>query len=182
MEETTEKKTESIDDIATIRFLNDKDIELTKTRGGFLSLKIGDSEEYKRVALQRAFPLTKPNEYITIREVNDKRELGNEIGIILNMKDISDEKKQLIYDELDLRYHTPHILQILNLKDEYGYIYMDIVADAGSRKITVPSSSSNFIRLSDIRVLIIDMDGNRYEIPDYTKLDKKSIRLIETVM
>lgn len=182
MDDKIEKKTETIDEIASIRFLSDEELTLTKTKGGFLSLKIGENEEYKRVALQRAFPLTKPNEYITIREVDDKRELGKEIGIILNLNDISEDKKLLIHEELDMRYHTPYIMQILSLKDEYGYIYMDIVTDAGSKKLTVPSSSSNFIKLSDVRVLIIDMDGNRFEIEDYKKLDKKSVRLIETVM
>ncbi|HHT92327.1 MAG TPA: DUF1854 domain-containing protein [Clostridiaceae bacterium] len=182
MENKQDNKLETIDDIAVLRFLEDEDIDLTKTEGGFLSLKIGEEEEYKRIALQRAFPLSRPNEYITIREVNDKRELGKEIGIILNIEDISPEKRRLIEDELDLRYHTPVVLQVYSLRDEYGYIYMNVNTTAGKKNITVPNSSNNFIRLSDIRVLIIDMDGNRFEIPDYKTLDPKSVRLLETVI
>lgn len=182
MEEMNENKPETIDEIAELRFLEDDEIILTKTQGGFLSLKAGDTEVYRRIALQRAFPLTKPDEYITIREVDDKRELGKEIGMILNINDISPDKKKLIEEELDMRYHTPHILHISSLKDEYGYIYMDVKTTAGAKRITAPGSSSNFIRLTEERILIIDMDGNRYDIPDYRKLDKKSIRLIETVI
>lgn len=177
----TEKKMETIDDIAKIEFLGDKDLEISKTKGGFLSLKVGD-DEYKRVCFQRAYPLSKPDEFIVVRQINDKRDLGDEIGVILNINDISDEKREMVEEDLALRYHTPIILSIKSLKDEYGYVYMNLETSAGAKNVTAPNSSTNFIRLTETRILIVDMDGNRYEIKDYMKLDNKSIRFIENVI
>ena len=107
---------------------------------------MGKRKSTKRIALQRAFPLSRPNEYITIREVNDKRELGKEIGIILNIEDISPEKR-LIEDELDLRYHTPVVLQVYSLRDEYGYIYMNVNTTAGKEHYCSKNSSNNFYQV-----------------------------------
>ena len=59
---------------------------------------------------------------------------------------------------------------------------MEIVTTSGPRKITANNNSSSFIRLSAVRVLIVDVDGNRFDIPDMTKLDKKSIRNLEVVV
>ncbi len=177
-----EERHETIDDIAEMRVLTDGELTFTRTPGGFLSLRIGENEEYKRVAIQRAYPLSKPNQYITVREVNEKRENGKEIGVIPDLNKLSDDKIEMINEDLNLRYYTPRVLQVLSLKDEYGYIYMDVKCTAGLKKITVPNGSSNFVRISEERVLIIDMDGNRFEIPDYTLLDKRSIRLLETVI
>ena len=59
---------------------------------------------------------------------------------------------------------------------------METVTTSGNRKITANNNSSSFVRLSAVRVLIVDVDGNRFDIPDITKLDKKSIRNLEVVV
>ena len=59
---------------------------------------------------------------------------------------------------------------------------METVTTSGNRKITANNNSSSFVRLSAVRVLIVDVDGNRFNIPDITKLDKKSIRNLEVVV
>ena len=59
---------------------------------------------------------------------------------------------------------------------------MDAETTAGPRKITAYNNTASFIRLSKIRMLIIDVDGNRYNMPDLTALDKKSIRNLEVIV
>lgn len=171
----------TIQDISTVNYLKDEDVVFEKTTGGFLSIKIGD-KEYKRVMLQRAFPLSKPAKFISVREVREDREPGEEIGVIEDIAKLSAEKRALVEEELTTRYFTPVILQITKLKDERGFVYIEAETSSGSRKITAHNNSSSFIRLSAGRVLIVDVDGNRFDIPDMTLLDKKSIRNLEVVV
>ena len=42
------------------------------------------------------------------------------------------------------------------------------------------STRSAISQFDDGRLLVKDVDGNRYEIPNYLQLDLKSIALIET--
>lgn len=171
----------AINEITTVRYISDDELILNKTQGGFLSLTLGD-KTYKRIMLQRAFPLSKPTQYISVREIREDREPGEEIGVIEDIDALSPEKKAIVEEELAVRYFTPQILQITKLKDERGFVYMEVVTTSGSRKITANNNSSSFIRLSAVRVLIVDVDGNRFDIPDMTKLDKKSIRNLEVVV
>ena len=156
----------TIQDISTVNYLKDEDVVFEKTTGGFLSLKV-QGKEYKRVMLQRAFPLSKPAKFISVRE---------------DIAKLSAEKRALVEEELTTRYFTPIILQITKLKDERGFVYIEAETSSGSRKITAHNNSSSFIRLSAGRVLIIDVDGNRFDIPDMSLLDKKSIRNLEVVV
>lgn len=170
-------KTLNNSEYAEVRYLKSDDIEFKETTGGFLSLKLKDGSFYPRVNLYRAFPLSKPKEFISVRDVEDK-----EIGIIRHLKDLDSKTVKLIKKDLDRRYFSPTVIMIESLKDEYGHVYMDIETDSGPRQITVPIGSSNFVKLKNNHIILIDVDGNRYEIKDYLKLDKKSIRLLETVI
>jgi len=42
----------------------------------------------------------------------------------------------------------------------------------------VEENPNQFIWLSDTRLLILDVDSNRFEIPDYTRLDARSAKLM----
>lgn len=158
-------------------FMNVNKLVFEKTAGGFLALTIDGEKRYERVNLYRSFPLTKPEEYISVRDV-DK----NEIGLIRQLSDLSPQMQEMARFDLARRYFTPEITRIHSLKDEYGHVYMNIETDCGNKHITVPNSSTNFVRLSEVRFILIDIDGNRFRIQDYTKLDNKSVRLLETVI
>src|SRR5690606_41613021 len=70
---------------------------------------------------------------------------------------------------------TPVIRRIESVKEEFGYWYWTVETDAGPRRFTVREVQHNVVRLSPEHVLIIDLDGNRYDIPDTG--DRKSTRL-----
>ena len=161
-------------------FLDVNTLVFEQTAGGFLKLTIRSTEDektYDRVNLYRSFPLTKPEEYISVRDMEK-----NEIGIIRQLSDLSAGMKELALLDLNRRYFSPELTKIMTLKDEYGYVYMHVETNCGSKHITVPNGSSNFVRLSDVRFILVDIDGNRFGIQDYTKLDNKSVKLLETVI
>lgn len=170
-----------MEEIAAMKYLQDEELCFRKLSGGFLSLTIGE-KTYPRVMVQRAFPLSEPTRYLSVREIREDREPGEEIGVIADLSELSEEKQRLLCEELAMRYFTPDILKIHKLKEERGFLYLETDTTAGARKITAHNNSGSFIRLSKTRILIIDVDGNRYHIPDIRALDKKSIRNLEVVV
>lgn len=158
-----------------IRYLSPETAVFERTAGGFLSLTLGD-ERYSRVFLYRSFPFTLSDEYISVR---DKE--GKEIGLIRRIGDFPAEAQALITEELERRYFTPVITKIRNVKEEFGYTYWDVETDSGPRRFTVKESHHNIVLLGPEHLLIVDVDGNRFEIPDCTALDSQSRRFIDAL-
>lgn len=161
--EQMEKETE---EMLKTRYLDRKNAKFSATEGGFVSLKVGD-EEYPRVQVVRMFPFTDPDHFISIRTSD---EVSKEIGIIKNIGDVSKETAALLEAQMNLRYFTPVITKILNIKDEYGYAYFDVVTDRGTCRFTIRMGGSAVVHLSETRILISDVDENRFEIPDVMAL------------
>ncbi len=164
-----------------IDFMQVEKIKFSRTEGGILTLEY-DGENYPDVILQRAFPLSRPFEYISVKTSAVHKDMSNELGIIRDVNTLSEENRKLVEEELAQRYFVPEITGIETLKDEFGQVYMDVVTNAGKKKIAIPNSTANFIRLGENRLLLIDFDGNRYEIPEISSLDRKSRRLLEVVI
>lgn len=166
-----------LSDYIDIRYLDPAEARFEETPGGFVKLTLGADEVYPRVALYRAFPFSYQDQYISVRDLE-----GNEIGMIKDLREFDEATARLITRELDRRYFTPVISRIENIKEEFGYAYWHVETDAGARRFTVRDMQVNVVLLAPQHVLIIDVDGNRYEIPDYTRLDAKSRRFIENLL
>lgn len=149
-----------------MRFLTGENAEFTRTPGGFIALKTGD-KEYARVGVYLTFPLTNPEEFISIRETDEK---AKEIGLIESMDKFPREQQEMLREQIKLRYFMPVITKILDVKDEYGYAYWNVVTTFGACRFTTQLSGDVVIHLSDSRLLVTDIDGNRYEIPDFYQL------------
>ena len=68
-EEALKKESE---EVLEMRLINSGNAVFTRTAGGFLALKYKD-KEYDRVGVYLTFPLTNPEEYISIREADEKK-------------------------------------------------------------------------------------------------------------
>ena len=169
---------EAVDQMITTRILSDDNVQFTKTEGGFLSMK-SDGKEYARVKVLRLFPFTDPERYISVRDHNDK---DREIGVIEELSAMSKETQDLIHEQLALYYFTPQITKIYSIKDEYGYAYFHVMTDAGECKFAINMGASAVVRLSETRLLITDLDENRFEIRDVTKLTQKEQRRLDLFM
>ena len=118
-----------------IEFMQENEIKFSRTEGGILALEyLG--EKYPDIILQRAFPLSKPFEYISVKTSAVHKDMSNELGIIRDVSKLSEENRNIVKEELAQRYFVPVITKIETLKDEFGQVYMDVVTDAGKKKIT----------------------------------------------
>lgn len=154
------------EELLEMRLLDGENAEFRRTEGGFLSLKTGD-KEYARVGVYLTFPLTNPEEYISIREADEK---AKEIGLIEKLSQFSQDQQEMLKEQIKLRYFMPVITKVLDVKDEYGYAYWNVTTTFGACRFTTQMSGDAVIHLSDSRLLVTDIDGNRYEIPDFYQL------------
>lgn len=170
--EQMEKETE---EMLKLRYINKDNADFKRTDGGFVSVRIGE-EFYPRVQVVRMFPFSDPEKYISIRTPDEH---SKEIGIIENMKDVTKETAQMLTEQLNLRYFTPIITKIINIKEEYGYAYFEVVTDRGACRFTINMGGHAVVHLSETRILISDIDENRFEIPDIMKLSAKELKKLD---
>ena len=162
-EETLRKESE---ELLEMRFLTAENAQFSRTEGGFVALKTM-GKEYARVGIYLTFPLTNPEEYISIREADEK---AKEIGIIEKLSQLNPDEQDMIREQIKLRYFMPVITKVLDVKNEYGYAYWHVTTTFGVCRFTTQMSGNAVISLSDSRLLVTDIDGNRYEIPDFYSL------------
>ena len=152
--------------------------KFTATEGGFISLDY-EGRHYDRVKVVRLFPFTDANKYLSIREYGGS---SKEIGIIEDLDAMPEETKTLIEHQLRLCYFTPVISKIYNIKDEYGYAYFHVLTDKGECKFAINMGSNAVSKLSDTRIIIQDVDENRFEIRDTDVLTQKEKRMLDLFM
>lgn len=175
VETVEEIKRESVD-------ITPENAKFYRSGGGLVSLEIkyeDDVEVCERISLIRAFPISNPDEYISVREPASARGDGREVGMIRDIHKFDNETVALLKEELDRRYFTPEITRIMSVKDKFGYLYFDSVTSAGKISFTMTNPYSNFRKLENGSVLITDIDGNCFRITDPEKLDRGSYKKIE---
>ena len=153
-------------DLLELRYLTKENAKFERTPGGFVKLTYKDAT-YDRVGVYRTFPVTQPSEFISIREANEK---AREIGVIEKLSALDPEQAKMLKEQLDLRYFTPEITKIFDIKTEYGYGYFHVMTTYGECRFTIHNGGSSVVSLTDTRIVINDLDGNRFEVPDIMKL------------
>ena len=161
-----------LSDVIELTYLNEKDAVFS-VENGFLALA-NKGEHYPRVYLHRAFPFEMQDEYISVLD-DDKKE----IGMIRSVRDDFASQAAVIYDELSKKYYTPVIKSITEMKDNYGFMQVKCDSDRGALSFGVRDIYRSIIKCGGGRVFIVDVDGNRYEIPSLDELDRSSYRKLE---
>ncbi len=172
---TLEQMDEEVSKMTRYRLLDESSAKFEKTEGGFISLTLGN-EFYERVQLVRLFPFTDPDHYISIRTMEDS---AREIGVVEDMNRLKKTTRNMFLEQLNLTYFTPVIQKILGVKDEYGYAYFHVMTDRGECRFAINMSANAVVRLSDTRLLITDLDENRFEIPDVLALSQKEQKKLD---
>lgn len=177
MENQVNRHAASLESAIDIGFLDVSKAEFYKTTGGFTGLRY-DGQDYKRVVLRRALPMGMPSEYISIADGENK-----EIAIIRSLTELDNAQMALVTEELAKRYFCPEIFQIKSVKDKMGYVYMEmrIGTEAGQfdKNCAIKDVNRNIRMLDEERLLIFDVDGNRYIVKSLSSLDKKSLKRLE---
>ncbi len=167
--------------------LTPENSRFTPSGGNLISLEVtqpdGTVEFFERIVPVRAFPISSPREFISIREPDTQlKGRGSEIGMIRRLSDFPESVSALIADELSRRYFTPAIKKIHSFSEKFGYCYWDVTTAAGRVEFIMTNPTSNIRTLEDGRVFMYDIDGNCFTIEDPKALDKHSYRKVEVYL
>ena len=72
--------------------------------------------------------------------------------------------------------------RLVSLKQEFGVTYWEAETDRGVRDFVVRDLQENCVWLSESHLLLIDVDGSRFEIPDRRLLDERSEQLLDSIL
>ncbi len=163
----------SSNDKLSLKFLNPEECLFSFNENNFL-IFILNGESKGRVKLIRTYPYLLKNEYICIHDLDD-----NELGIIRDLNELDENSKENAEKELENRYYCPTVTSVKSIKERMGHFYFETVIDGKDKSFTVRDITRNLRFAAEDTLLIFDMDGNRYIIPDYEKIEQKSRRLLE---
>ena len=142
-----------------------------------LRLTIEGDRSYTRVKVVRAAPLSHPGRYISLLDEKDE-----EVCMIPDLKELDEGMRAIVEEELDRRYLTSTVQRVLTMRNEFGTSYWDVQTNRGRREFVVQNAAESAQWLGEYRLLLVDVDDNRFEIPDLRGLDKKSLSLVEMVL
>ena len=157
-----------------VQFLDPKLVKISRNQFAELEAELPDGSVHAPVEPVRTFPLTQPDQYISLLDAHK-----NELGLIEDINQLQKADQTLLTEELQKCYFMPRITKIHSLEGQFGVTQWEAETDSGSVFFDL-RSRNDITALDGGRVLIRDIDGNRYEIVNYHRLDPKSIALLET--
>lgn len=140
---------------------------------GRLVLTDADGIEHIGVYPVRAFPITQPEAGISIMDQS-----GKELRWFDDVKTIPEGELALIKEELAAREFMPVIKKITKVSTFATPSLWDIETDRGPTRIRL-KGEEDIRRIAGNTLLIADSNGLQFLIPDSTKLDKVSKKLLD---
>lgn len=142
-----------------------------------LRLTIPGDKSYLTVVPKWASPITQPGRYLSLMDGK-----GQEIFMVKTIEELDPNSRQAVETELKRRYLTSTIHRILSAKVEFGATYWNVATDRGDRELVTQSLQENAQWLSDVHLVLVDVDGNRFEITNVDELDRKSRVYLDAIL
>lgn len=155
-------------------FIDGRDIRIKPYDANSIAVYYKGGCKKEGIKPRRLFTISRPRSYIQLLYKNDR-----EVGVLRDMDSLDPQSERALQEALDKFYVIPKIIEIKDIYEEYGVTRWDVVTDRGHRIFEVQSRNTDIHLLDNGRVLIRDVDNNRYEIPDYRELSKESYKLLE---
>ena len=165
-------KRNTLTEVAALVYLTPENATF-RMNGEFPAATINGSDE-ERVWLHRVFPFDMEREFISVQTKDNE-----ELGIIRYVDDFSKDQQKIIDAELQRKYFTPKIKKIKSLKEHRGFSYWQVETDLGEMDISLQDTYRSINRIGEVRAIVTDIAGNRYEIENLDALDRSSRRKLE---
>ena len=157
-----------------LRYIDGPEVRFRVKDKIFVDMEFYQHDEvFKNMELRRMFPVSGKNKYIAVLDPE-----GNEQAMIRDTNNLDKESKAAVESCLEEYYMMPRILRFIEMSEKFGIWMWTAETDKGIVKFEIRNHITAVKPLFDNRVLIKDANDNRYEISDYTKLDKHSRKLI----
>ncbi|MEI6148158.1 MAG: DUF1854 domain-containing protein [bacterium] len=166
--ETSSETTMDLVEAAQLRLLDPRTLRLFQA-GATLRMTIEGESSWLKVTVLRAFPLTQPTRYFSVRDGG-----GKEIGVLAGLDGLDAGSRFLIEAEIERRYMVSVIHRIVSVKERFGTVEWDVETHRGRCRFTTRDMRENCLRPSPGHYLITDVENNRFEILDLESLDPAS--------
>jgi hypothetical protein len=153
---------------ADLRYLDPHELRFFR-HGSTLRLTVGEERSYLKVTVVRAFPLSHPQRYLSVRSGDNK-----EVGVLTDAAALEEESRRLVAEELERRYVVPVIRRVIQMKERFGTVDWEVETDRGICRFTTRSMREKVVQPSPGRYLLTDVDDNRYDVRDLAALDTAS--------
>ena len=157
--------------------INPAELRLFYHPEGMARLTVDNDRSYLQVRLALAAPLSRPGQHVSL--LNGK---GEEIVLLPDLEALEPASRRVAERELQRRYLTSRIGRLLSLKQEFGVTYWEAETDRGTRDFVVRDLQENCVWLSESHLLLVDVDGSRFEIPDRRRLDERGQQLLDAIL
>jgi hypothetical protein len=155
------------------RYIEGPEVRITAYDKIFVNVEFYEGEVLTELEPRRLFPISGLTKYVTLLD-NE----GKERAIIRDLNSLMPESRDAVLGCLKEYYMIPRIKRLIKRTEKFSIWMWTVETDRGIYTFEIRNSLTAIKILYDGRILILDANDNRYEIPDLYKLDKRSIRLI----
>lgn len=125
-----------------------------------------------------AAPVSHPGKYLSLLDGKDR-----EIMLLPDgLKGLDKDVRAILRDELHRRYLTAYVTKINHAHTEFGASYWSVETDRGDRDFVTQSLQENAQWHSPTHLLLVDVDGNLFEIRDTSALDPTSQIILRKIV
>jgi len=135
-----------------------------------------DGQDFPDVRPRHAFPLSRRVDYVSFLD-----EKGKEVALLAHPRKLDKASRQALEKALAGMYYVAKIRQVDRITETMGVTHWEVQTDRGYAAFEVVDLR-HIRKLSNGRLVIADVDGNRFEVEDIARLDPRSQTLIYTVI
>ncbi len=152
-------------------------VRLFRGPRGVLRCTIEGEKSVLRTKVVRVFPLAKDSRWVNLLDGKNK-----EVCLIEDPAALDEASRRLIQEALQADYRIATITRVYAVDNEYRTMYWDVETDFGRRDFVLKWASDSILWLGPREVLLVDIDTNRFHVPDYARLDAHSRRHFDILL
>jgi len=158
-------------DPTQLRFLTPDMCRIHLGNLGALHVTIVNEGIYGGVYAAYDFPVAHPDKYISLMQAMGEKD--REVGIIRDLNEFPEPDAQLVRQALRRRYFVHTITAIREIGWKYRLVAFEVDTDKGPASFYMRWSQDRAVDYGKQGKIIIDLEGNRFLIPDLDKLTPK---------
>lgn len=148
-------------------------LRIERTPRGRLVMVSTDGNRHKEIIPVRAFPITAPDDGISLVGSD-----GHELMWLNSLTELPPKERRLVEDELNQREFVPNISAIHSVSSFNTPSTWDVQTDRGKTTFVL-RGEEDIRRIGSNRLLISDNHGVQFQIHDLARLDRHSRQLLD---
>ncbi|HEU5316393.1 MAG TPA: DUF1854 domain-containing protein [Chloroflexota bacterium] len=151
-------------------------VRLFRGPHGVLRCTVDGVKSVLRAKVVRAFPISEDSHWVNVLDAKNK-----EVCLIEDPTQLDPESIGLVQEELERYYRVAVIERINKIDQDYRTMFWDVETDRGQRDLVIRWSADTVQWRAANELLLVDIDTNRFRVPDITRLDKHSLKQLSVI-